>query len=352
MTNRDGRTVTISSVTVIKTLAILAVLWFFVYIRDIVAMVFVAFVIASAIRPWVDTLQKRKIPRVASVALFAAVILGVISLMIVLIVPPLVDQIRQLTTHLPSVYESLSRFFVNQTSADSAQAIAGIEKNLQALSQGLVQITSGFFGALSTVFGGFAAFLTVLVISFYMAVEENGTRKVLHSLAPDKYKPYLSRLVGRIEERMGSWLRGQLLLSAIDGSITFVGLTLIGVRYALILALLTAFMRIIPYIGPVVAAVPAVLIAASSSLMLGVGVIIFFVVYNQIVDNFVVPKVMQQTIGLHPVIILVLILIGARLGGIMGTILSLPIGAIVAIFIQDFFTERRMRENALSTEGS
>ncbi len=346
MATHEQHGINVSTTTILKVVIVVLLLWFLFLIRDIIAMVFISFVIASALDPWVDWLQERRIPRVASVTVLAIIILGLMSLLVVLVVPPLVEEIRLLTARLPELYAALARYFYLAQGADQT-ALQALERNLQSFSQGLLQLTSGVFGAISTVFGGMAAFLTVMVISFYMIVEEHGFRKVIQSVAPARFQPYLAQLLQRIQRKMGSWFRGQLLLSAIDGTVTFIGLSVLQVRFALLFALLTAFLRIIPYIGPVLAAIPAILVAASESLVLAAIVLGFYLVYNQIVDNFIQPKVMQQTVGLHPIIILVLLLIGARVGGILGTILAVPLGTILAIFLQDFFEERRTRENQL-----
>lgn len=345
----EHRTITINTASILKTVLILILLWFLFIIRDIIGIVFVAFVIASALDPMVDWLEKKRIPRVVSVATLAVVLLGILSSFAALIIPPLIDEIRQLATHLPDVYNAVTKLIIPFDVSGSQNGVVGpLERNLQSISQGLLQLTTGVFGALTSAFGSLAALITVLVISFYMTVEEQGMRKLIKAVSPSRYQPYLQQLVKRIQAKMGSWFRGQLLLSAIDGTLTFVGLTLLHVRFALILALLTAFLRIIPYIGPILSAVPAVLIAATDTSLFWGGVVgAYFLVYNQIVDNLVVPKVMQQTVGLHPILILVILLIGARLGGIVGTIISIPIGTIVAIFLQDFMDERRSKDNEL-----
>ncbi len=346
MTAPQRIAVSVTTSSIFKIMVILLLLWFLYVIRDVIGLVFIAFIVASAVDPWVDALERRRIPRIASIATLGILLLGIVSLAIVLLVPPLIDDVRALATGLPEVFTGIEKFFLSSLGGTNA-IVPELQKNLQSVSEGLLQISSGVFGALSGVFGGVAAMLTVLVISFYLTVEERGIRLLVRSVSPRQHHVYLAKLIATIQRQTGHWMRGQLLLSILVGLIAYVGLTLLGVPYALILSLLVAFLRIIPYIGPILSAIPAVLIALTVSPLFSIIIVAFFLAYNQLVDAFVVPKVMQQTVGLHPVLILILLLIGARLGGIVGIILAVPVGMIVYIIVQERFIEQRSRRNTL-----
>src|SRR3989338_7576223 len=167
MATLEERTFHISTTTIMKVVLILFVLWIVYLILDVIALIFTAFVLASAITPWVDKLQQRRIPRVASVIAIYAVLFGIISIAVVLIVPALINEVSTLASKLPELYSSIAGSVFGVTQApDQAATISAIEKNLQTLSQGLLQLTSGIFGTLSSIFGGVASFITVLVIVF------------------------------------------------------------------------------------------------------------------------------------------------------------------------------------------
>lgn len=351
MATSDERTFHISTATILKIVLILLVLWFLYVILDVLALIFVAFVLASAITPWVDKLQKRRVPRVAAVIAIYAVVFGILSVTVILLVPAVVSEISQLTSRLPELYNKLtgSILALNQT-GNGAISVSAIEKNLQTLSQGLLQLTSGLFGTLSSIFGGVASLITVLVIVFYMTVEEQGTKKLIQSIAPSKYQPYLLQLVVKIQSRMGRWLRGQLMLSLIIAVATFIGLSIFGVKYALLLAMLAGVFEIIPFIGPILAAIPAVFFAATDAPVKGLLVAGYYILVQQLENNLLVPKVMQQTVGLNPLVILIAVLVGARIGGFLGVILAVPVAAIVAIFLSDVFEERRTKDVRLETD--
>jgi predicted PurR-regulated permease PerM len=202
------------------------------------------------------------------------------------------------------------------------------------------------------VFGGVASFITVLVIVFYMTVEQNGTKKFIQSIAPIKYQPYLLQLIAKIQNKMGSWLRGQLLLSLIIGITTYIGLSILHVKYAMLLAILAGVFEIIPFIGPILAAIPAVFFAATDSTIRAFITAGFYVVVQQLENNLLVPKVMQQTVGLNPLVVLIAVLIGARIAGFLGVVLAVPIAAILAIFMRDVLEDRRTKDVKLETDQS
>lgn len=351
MANGETRAINVSSMTIVKIVIALLLLWFLYIILDVIGIVFVAFIIAAAITPWVDALEARRIPRVASVIGIYIILLGTISIAIALIVPAVVDELGQLARRLPELFQSVSELFAPVTGLPNRdQALSTLQQNLDSLNKGLVEITSGIFNTLSSVFGGVASFITVMVIVFYMTVEQHGAKKFVQSFAPVKYRPYLIQLVAKIQARLGSWLRGQLLLSFIIAVVTYIGLLLFGVKYALLLALLAGAFEVIPFIGPILAAIPAVFFAATDRPILALFVALFYLVVQQLENNILVPKVMQSSVGLNPIVILISVLIGARIGGIVGVIMAVPVAAILAIIFRDIFEERRVRDSRLETE--
>lgn len=351
MANGESRAINISTMTILKIVLILLFLWFLYLVIDVLGIVFVSFIIASAITPWVDALETRKIPRIASVIGIYVLLFGTISLAVALVVPAVIDELAQLAKRLPDLFQSVSDWLAPVTGLPNRdQAVDSLQQNFEALNQSLVQVTSGIFNTLSSVFGGVASFITVLVIVFYMTVEQHGSKKFVQSFAPAKYRPYLIQLVAKIQTRLGSWLRGQLLLSLIVAVVTYVGLTLLGVKYALILALLAGAFEVIPFIGPVLAAIPAVFFAATDKPLLALFVAIFYLVVQQVENNVLVPKVMQQTVGLNPIVILIAVLIGARIGGIVGVVMAVPVAAILAVIFRDIFEERRVRDSRVEIE--
>lgn len=347
MSDNRHLNVSLTTATILKVLLVAMLFWFVFVIRDIIALLFIAFILSASLKPWVHMLKRRRIPRIASIAIIGVLFIGLIILSIVLIVPPLMEEVRLLALRVPDLYASVSHYFLNSGTDTQGPVVSALEHGLQALSQSLTQISNGVVTAISGVFVTVAATITILVVTFYLTVDEEGIKKLLRSVAPARFHGNLVSLMERVEMKMGSWFRGQLFLSLLAGVATFVTFYFLNVKFALILALLAAFFRIIPYIGPILAAVPAVLLGFSQGPWTGLGVAIAALLINQILDTFVLPKVMQHTVGLHPILMLIILLVGAHLGGMLGTILAVPAGAIVYLIVQERFAERRQRENVL-----
>jgi len=340
--------VTISTGSIIKIIAIFLILGFLYLIKDIIAIIFISIVIASALDPWIDSLQKRKIPRAVGILVIYLVTIGVIALMIALIVPPIVEQIKQITSSFPEYYDKLVQLYSNFQSFSNQYGVEGsVQNSLNTLNNYLTQLGSGIFTASSRFLGGIVTLFAVMVIVFYMTVGEAGIKEFFRSVAPSKYQPYLIQKANQIQIKLGQWLRGQLVLSLIIFVLTFVGLTILGVKYALVLALIAGITEIIPYIGPIIGAIPAIFLTFADSPIKTLLVIILYIVIQQLENHILVPKVMQKSVGLNPIVVIIVMLIGAKIARIAGVILAVPTATIIKIFLSDFFEERREKEEKL-----
>ena len=326
--------INISTSTIFRTILILLGLGFLYLIRDILMIVFVAIIIAAAINGPVSWLQKNKVPRILGVTFIFLLLFLLLALIISLVFPPLAGQVKQLAVHFPEFLEKIG------LSVQEWWGEYRIDGNLQtflnSISQRLSQATSSVLATIVSIFGGLFSAVIVLVISFYLAVQEKGVKRFLVSLAPSEHQTYLSDLIERIQIKIGGWLRGQLLLMLIVGLLTFIGLYLLGVKYALTLALIAGLLEIVPYAGPILAAIPAVILTFFQSPLLALLVILLYVAIQQLENYLLVPQVMKKTVGLNPIFIIIVMLIGAKLAGILGIILSVPVAAALSEFFRDF----------------
>jgi predicted PurR-regulated permease PerM len=169
-----------------------------------------------------------------------------------------------------------------------------------------------------------------------MIIEEDNTKKFITSVSPKKYQEYVIKLMDRISLRMGQWLRGQLILSFTVGFLVYIGLSILGIKYAFVLALIAAITEIIPYVGPFLGAFPGVLIGFTISPLTGVFTILLYFIIQQMENSFLTPKIMSKAVGLNPVIVIISILVGAKIGGPIGAIISIPVAIILSIFLKDF----------------
>jgi len=224
---------------------------------------------------------------------------------------------------------------------------ANIERPIAALQQALSTATEGVFTALSSAFGGVIFLIAVLVLTMYMIIEEDALIKIVKEFTPTRYHSHLGETAMRVQVKMGQWLRGQLFLMLFVGALTYIGLLILGVPFALVLALIAGILELIPYAGPILSAVPAIIVGFSISPVMAVMIIVLYFLVQQLENNLLVPKIMEKAVGLNPVIIIVAVLIGAKLGGILGAILAVPVATIVSVILTDVYHRRRTRSKAI-----
>lgn len=328
--------------SVLRVLGVLAILGFFYLIRDVVVLIFVALIFSAAIDPWVDALAKRQVPRALGIVIIYVLVITVFGGTITLLVPPLIEQVRLLARNFPFYYDQLSLGinYLRDASVDlSAQE--SFQQAFMTLERVLSSATAGIFSTVSSIFGGIVSFFLVLVLTFYMVVEEDGIKRFLKVITPDHVHPELTRVTDKIQIKIGQWLRGQLILMGIIGVITFVGLNIINIPYALVLAMVAGISEIIPYAGPIIGAIPAIFIAFTISPVKGLFVVLLYFLIQQAENHLIVPKVMQKTVGLNPIIVIVAVLIGAKLAGVLGALLAVPVAAAVEVLIHERFDRPR-----------
>ncbi|MBX4191642.1 MAG: AI-2E family transporter [Candidatus Doudnabacteria bacterium] len=321
----------ISTLTVLKVVFIGLLIWFLWSIRAVILLFLISIIISSAIDPVADFLRKRRIPRALSVLMVYALFLGLLGLVGFLMVPPITQQIDQIskTDLVDRLIDKVGVFRENLTHSEWGRALNDSLKELAGgLSGTLFQTTKG-------VISGIVGVITVLTISFYLTIEENGMKNFIKHLAPYKHQAYVMGLVNKIQRKVGAWVLGQLILSVVIFGLTFIGLTVLKIEFALVLALIAGITEIIPYIGPFIGAIPAVMFAFLQNPPLAVAVIILYLVIQQLENHVIVPVVMSRSVGLNPVLVILAILVGGSLAGILGGLIAIPVVSGLSVFVQD-----------------
>ena len=328
---------------------VLVILFFvFLYVlKDVLIIFLFALVIASAISPFANWLDEKGFPRLLGVLLLFLVVLALMIAVLSLIIPYVSQDISQLTSALPQLVTKVSTSLdkVQQGSPQYLDFISEIQNILQGLSDYLQQSSQSIIGLVVSIFGGVMSAVAILIISFYLSVTKNGIDKFLGSIVPEKYEDYAIGLWRRAELKVGLWLQGQLLLGLIMGLLVYVGLSLMDIKFALILGFLAAILEIVPMVGPVLAAIPAIFLAFLMSPALGLWVIVFYVIIQQLENHILVPVVLGKTVGLNPVVVIIALLVGQQLAGIPGMILSVPIATIIVEMMDDFAKHKDSRRN-------
>lgn len=327
----DKGEVTISTLSILKVLLIALFVWFLFAIREIVLLFIISIIIASAIDPLADFLYRKKVPRALSVLLVYILFFGFIVLIVSLLVPPITQEFKLIAeSDFRDEFTSKIGVYKDQLSGFGET----IQNSLKELAGG---ISGTIFQTTKSVFTGVVSVITVLAISFYLTVEENGMKNLIKHLTPYKHQAYAMKLVYKIQRKIGSWVLGQLILSIVIFGLTFLGLTLLKVEFALVLALIAGLLEIVPYIGPFISVIPAVFFAFLQAPPLALAVLVLYIIIQQLENHVVVPIVMSKSVGLNPVIVILGILIGGTLGGIIGAVIAVPVIAGISVFISDMY---------------
>ncbi len=335
---QDHIHVDISTGTIMKVVLVILFFFFLYVLKDVLIIFIFALIIASAISPFANWLDEKGFPRLWGVLLLFLVVLSLIVGLLSLIIPYVSQDISQLVSTLPQLVAKVSTSLerVQQGSPEYLDFISEIQNILQVFSDYLQQSSQSIFGLVVSIFGGVTSAIAILIISFYLSVTKRGIENFLGSVVPEKHEEYVLDLWKRSEVKVGLWLQGQLLLGLVMGLLVYVGLSFMGIKFALILGFLAAIFEIVPMVGPVIAAIPAIFLAFLQSPALGLWVIVFYVVVQQLENHLLVPVVLGKTVGLNPIVVIISLLVGQQLAGIPGMILSVPVATIIVEMMDDF----------------
>ena len=313
---------------------ILAFLWI---VKDIVLILILALVLASAMEPMVDYFNEKRIPRAVSVLTVYILVFASFAFVIYLLIPPAIAQVQLLSERWPEYSIQLQRLFGN--SAISVEQMGDFLK----------QLTSGGKGGLLTgtvsLFNAFFTLITVMVISFYLVAEDRGMKTFISALLPETHRGFAINLIEKIQKKMGLWVIGQIILSVSIFLLTFIGLSLLKVEYALFLALLAGLLEVVPYIGPFLSAVPAVVFAFIQNPTLALVVAVMYLIVQKVEGYVLVPKVMEKTVGTSPLVVLLSLLVGFKLAGIVGLLIAVPLVSAITVVISEVMSNKSAQEN-------
>lgn len=341
MANNE-RVVSISTAAIFKVIAVVIILGFLWAVRDVLAIVFTALIMAALMTPFSTWARKFKIPPSLSVLLFYIVFIGGFILAFALMLPQLIEQGARLGVVITKSWKAVSGGVVVIRDLSAQYGLtSNLEAGITALQDYFGSVASGLFTTVTGILGGFATFVLVLVIAYYMVVEEQEAAQWFKNIIPEEYQAFTAGMLTRVQEKFGRWFAGQLLLSIIVGTLYYIGLRLLGVEGALVIAVFGGFAEIIPYLGPILSGAFAFVVALSQSPAVALLVIVLFVVVQQLENHVLVPKIMQKAVGLNPVISIVALLVGAKLFGIVGAILSIPVATALSVAVMEFYRFQR-----------
>ncbi|MEK7115597.1 MAG: AI-2E family transporter [Patescibacteria group bacterium] len=349
--------ISISIGTIVKIFVVALVFWALYLIRDLVLVVLTSVVIASSVEPFTRRLLRFKIPRVVSVIFLFLAFISLFLILLYFFVPPLFDEAANFFEALPQYLGFIKGFDSTLDGLFGAQnLLSDFSQNLGAnnlLSNAkgtLFGLTGGALQTINFVFGGLTSFVLILVISFYLAVQDRGVENFLRVVTPVKHEKYIINLWQRSQNKIGLWMQGQLLLGLLIGVLIYLGLTILGVPYAFLLAIVGAVFELIPVFGPIMGAVPAVLLGfVSGGATLGFMVVGFYIIIQQFENHLIYPLVVRKITGVPPLLVILSLIIGFKLAGFLGIVLAVPVASALIEFVSDL--EKRKTLSAERTNG-
>jgi len=339
-------TISITSGTFIRALFIGVLAYMAWVLRDLFLLVITAIVIATAIEPGVVFFAKRKIPRVLSVILMYLIVLGSLFSVVYFFLPPILADAQGVVTQLP---QYLAAFDLPISDITNLAPISTEGGNIQSVLHTIFAYRTAFAdsseGALrlaSVFFGGLFSLVLVIVLSFYFALQDTGVEDFLRLVTPSKNENYVIGLWHRAQKKIGQWMQGQLLLSLLIGVTIYLGLLILGVPYALFLAIMAAIFDLIPIFGSFIAGVAATVIAfGSGGLALALLVAGLYFIVNQFEAHLIYPLVVNKVVGIPPLLVILALIAGGTLIGFLGVLLSVPFAAVFREFLNDYDVRKK-----------
>ena len=340
--------VEINTKTIVKVFVVVAAILLLIYLRAVFLMLVAAFILMAALRPSVDWLVKHKVPR--GFAVFFVFLVGLVffGTVLYLISPPLIEQLNVFVQNFPELAktvlvglgerisplsnaltpENIDAFFANFGSS-----FAGQPANLLDNAWNTVETAMGFVGTLLSIIMGVS-------LAVYMVIERDRILNTTLLLFSPGNRDHVKEVFYKVELKVGAWLRGQAVLCLIIGFVTWLILTVLGIKYAVALGVLSGLLEIVPVVGPILAAVPVIITGFSMSAWQGIATFIAAIAIQQLENALLVPIVMKRAVGLNPVVTLLALLIGSKLFDVVGAIVAVPVAGIVTVLVDEYLATR------------
>lgn len=326
---------------VLYTACAVVLIWGLYLVRSQLLVLYVSALFAIGLAPLVRMIERRRLtptgrrhlPRSAAILLIYGTVIGLLAALAAAIVPPLVAQGQQLWADLPARLESLHLKLVEWGVMRASTSFAELLK--QAPISGSTDVVTTVLVTIWGFVGGVFGVVTILLLTFYLLVDSEHLFAVFVRLFPRSQRERVSDVAALVAVKISAWLGGQILLGFIIGSATAVGLYFLGVPYFFVLAVIAGVGEMIPMVGPILAAVPTIAVAFTVSPSLGAATALFCWGIQIVENNFLVPKVMSQQVGLSAITVIVALIIGSSLLGLAGALLAVPTAAILQVLFEE-----------------
>jgi predicted PurR-regulated permease PerM len=336
-------TISITTGTMFRAIAVVLLVIFIWILRDLVLILLTSIVIASFVESAVPHLKKIGLGRVFGVALLYAFSLALLAGIFYLFAPLLITEIYNFSTafssYVPGVY--FLHYFQNDAFSGAKDIVATLShhfsfSDLNAVSKAFIEnISGGFFNTVSVAFGGVVNFGLIILISFYLSIQDRGIENFLRVILPIEHEDYVVDLWERSRKKIALWVKGQMLLGLVVAVLIYLMLSLLNIQFALVLAIIAGIMELVPY-GIIVALIPAIAFSyfsggISSALM----VLVAYLIVHQFEVFLFAPLIIKKIVGLSPIVIILSVLTGFELAGVWGAVLAIPFAVLVVELSSD-----------------
>jgi predicted PurR-regulated permease PerM len=332
------QTLDISWQTIVKVLITCFTLYMLFLAREVVIWFFFALMISLLLDPVVNFLKWGRIPKILAVTVVYVSIFGILGLVIYLSAPVFMYELNQFSSNLPMYFEKINPFLHElgiEASKNFSDATALLASNLKESSESILK-------ALTTFLGGISSGMLIFALAFFISLEERGTERLLAFLAPRRYQDHIMQLFHRAQYKVSRWFGARILSCIFVGATSLITFYLLGVPYALTLALIAGVLNFVPYIGPTITMVLAVLfVGISDSWIVSGYVFIVLLVIQEIENKVLTPLLMKKFLDIPPVLVLLSLLVGGVLFGVLGSIFAVPVFGIIYEFTKEFMERRR-----------
>jgi predicted PurR-regulated permease PerM len=344
----------ISTETIIKSIIIVVFCYLLFYLRDVVLVILTSIVLSSSIEPGVRWFERRKIPRLLGVVFIYAFVALLVAVVLLSLIPIILKDmsgviesipiyVNQINNFIPVLNESLLQGYVPllreiADNVGNASFIKDLNNNVGG---------TDVLGAARTIAQSMITVILTFVLSFYFSVTKDGVAHFLRIITPIRYEEYVIDLWNRTKEKIGAWMQGQIVLAVIVGFLVYSVLAIFKIKHALVLGILSAFFELIPVFGPVLSAIPGIaLTLLDKGLGLALVITLWYIIVQQLENNLLYPAVVKKIVGISPLLVILALIIGAKLAGLIGIILSVPVSVLLIEFIDDIDRKKNaLRKN-------
>ncbi len=333
----QSRVLDISWGTILKLAVAFFTLYLLYLIRDILVWVVFGLIISLLFNPAIAFLKRKYFPRVLATILVYVLLFGILGFLIYSTAPIFVSEIQQFSQMFPEYFERISPLLKGL----GIEAFENFDRFSQAFQGELIKASSNIFSAVGAIFGGIFSAITIFAIALFFSLEEKGIDRVIGILSPKRYEAFVLSLWARSQKKVSGWFGARILSCIFVGLMTFVTCYVLNIKYAVSFGFLAGILDFIPIIGPIIAGAGILVTVALTSWTKALFFLIAFLIIQQIEGNILSPVLTKKFIGLPPVLVLVAVMVGAKLWGVMGALLAIPISGILFEFLRDFLKKRK-----------